>query len=65
VICIGSPGSGDLERGQRCLREAGIAPLHAEGGAPGLVFIVAADVAEEALRALHSGLLSTAAEAIA
>jgi aspartate kinase len=65
VICIGSPGSGDLERGQRCLRGAGIAPLHAEGGAPGLVFIVAADVAEEALRALHSGLLSTAAEAIA
>jgi aspartate kinase len=65
VICIGSPASGDLERGQRCLREAGIAPLHADGGAPGLVFIVAADVAEEALRALHDGLLSPAERVVA
>jgi aspartate kinase len=65
VICIGSPQSGDLERGQRCLREEGIAPLHAEDGAAGLVFIVAADAAEEALRALHGGLLSAAEEAVA
>ena len=65
VICIGSPQSGDLERGQRCLREAGIAPLHADGGAPGLVYIVAADVAEEALRALHDGLLSSAERVVA
>jgi aspartate kinase len=65
VICIGSPSSGDLDRGQRCLREKGIAPLHAGAAAAGLVFIVFADAAEEALRALHSGLLSTAAEAVA
>jgi aspartate kinase len=65
VICIGSPAAGDLERGQRCLREKGIAPLHAGSAAAGLVFIVFADAAEEALRALHSGLLSTAAEAVA
>ena len=65
VICIGSPAAGDLERGQRCLRENGIAPLHAGASAVGLVFIVFADAAEEALRALHSGLLSTAAEAVA
>jgi aspartate kinase len=60
VICIGSPQPDNLERGQRCLREAGIAPLHAEGADIGLVFFVAAGVAEEALRALHDGLLSPA-----
>jgi aspartokinase len=65
VICIGSPAAGDLERGQRCLRENGIAPLHAGAAAAGLVFIVFADAAEEALRALHSGLLPAAAEAVA
>jgi aspartate kinase len=65
VICIGSPAPGDLERGQRCLREAGISPLHAEGGVPGLVFIVAADAAEDALRALHGGLLSPAERVVA
>jgi aspartate kinase len=65
VICIGSPARGDLERGQRCLREGGISPLHAEDGAAGLVFIVAADAAEEALRALHGGLLSPTEEAVA
>ena len=43
----------------------GIAPLHAEDGTAGLVFIVAADVAEEALRVLHGGLLSPAEEAVA
>jgi aspartate kinase len=65
VICIGSPRSGDLERGQRCLREGGIAPLHAGGAAAGLVFIVAAEAAEDALRALHEGLLSPAERVVA
>jgi aspartate kinase len=65
VICIGSPARGDVDRGQRCLRESGIAPLHAEDGAAGLVFIVAADAAEEALRALHGGLLSSAEKVVA
>jgi aspartokinase len=65
VICIGSPRSGDLERGQRCLRERGIAPLHAGGAAAGLVFIVAAEAAEDALRALHEGLLSPAERVVA
>jgi aspartate kinase len=65
VICIGSPRSGDLARGQRCLREAGIPPLHAEGADAGLVFIVAAIAAEEALRALHDGLLSPAERVVA
>ena len=65
VICIGSPRSGDLERGQRCLREAGIVPLYAEGADAGLVFIVAAKAAEEALRALHAGLLSSAERVVA
>jgi aspartate kinase len=65
VICIGSPARGDVERGQRCLRESGIAPLHAEEGAAGLVFIVAADAAEDALRALHGGLLSSTEKVVA
>ena len=65
VICIGSPRSGDLERGQRCLRERGIAPLHAGGAAAGLVFIVAAEAAEDALRALHEGLRSPAERVVA
>ncbi len=65
VICIGSPGPRDLERGQKCLGDNGIAPLHSGGAAVGLVFIVTADVAEEALRALHEGLLRPAEEAVA
>jgi aspartate kinase len=65
VICIGSPGPGDLEQGQRCLRESGIAPLHAGSAAAGLVFIVPASVGEDALRALHEGLLSSAGRVVA
>ncbi len=65
VICIGSPGPSDLERGQRCLRESGIAPLHAGGAAAGLVFIVPASAGEDALRALHEGLLSSAGRVVA
>ena len=58
VIGIGSPDDADLARGLESLRDAGISPLHAEAAATGLVFIVAAEAAEEALRALHAGLLS-------
>ena len=65
MICIGSPGPGDLERGQRCLRESGIAPLHAGGAAVGLVFIVPASAGEDALRALHEGLLSSSGRVVA
>jgi aspartate kinase len=65
VICIGSPVDGDLARGLAWLREAGISPLHAGTATAGLVFVVVADVAEKALRALHAGLLAPAGEAVA
>jgi aspartate kinase len=58
VVGIGSPDDRDLARGLEYLREAGISPLHAEAAAAGLVFIVRAEEAEQALRALHTGLLS-------
>jgi aspartate kinase len=58
VVGIGSPDDRDLARGLECLRDAGISPLHAEAAAAGLVFIVRAEEAEQALRALHAGLLS-------
>ena len=57
VVCIGSPDDEDLARGRRCLREAGIAVQHFGNAAAGLVFVVAADVGLEALRALHEGLI--------
>jgi aspartate kinase len=57
VVCIGSPEEDDLKRGRRLLREAGI-PVHHFGiAAAGLVFVVAADVGLDALRALHAGLI--------
>jgi hypothetical protein len=65
VVCIGVPTEGDLESGLRCLREAGISTLHAGPASAGLVFVVGAEAAEEALRALHAGLLSPAGEAVA
>jgi aspartate kinase len=65
VVCIGVPTDGDLARGLRCLREAGISTLHAGPAIAGLVFVVGAESAEEALRALHAGLLSPAGEAVA
>jgi aspartate kinase len=65
VVCIGVPDEGDLARGLRCLREAGISTLHAGPAIAGLVFVVGAESAEEALRALHAGLLSPAGEAVA
>ncbi len=65
VVCIGSPGDGDFSRGMRCLREAGISPLHAGTATAGLVYVVSAEVGDEALRVLHAGLLATAGEAVA
>ena len=65
VVCIGSPDEADFARGLRCLREAGISPLHAGTATAGLVFVVSAEVADEALRVLHAGLLATAGEAVA
>jgi aspartate kinase len=59
VVCIGKPGDGDLARGTRCLKEAGIAPLHAGVCSAGLVFFVSDGVGENALRILHAGLIST------
>ena len=57
VVCIGSPDDEDLMRGRRCLREAGIPVQHFGIAAAGLVFVVAADVGLDALRALHAGLI--------
>jgi aspartate kinase len=59
VVCIGSPEDGDLARGMRCLKEAGIPPLHAGVSSAGLVFFVSNEAGEEALRVLHAGLIST------
>ena len=57
VVCIGSPDDEDLGRGRRLLREAGIPVQHFGIAAAGLVFVVAADVGLDALRALHAGLI--------
>ena len=62
VVCIGSPDEEDLERGRRCLREAGIPVQHFGIAAAGLVFLVSADVGLEALRALHAGLIPPAGD---
>ena len=58
VVCIGMPEDGDLAQGTRCLREAGIPLLHAGVAGAGLVFFVAAERGEQALRALHAALIS-------
>ncbi len=58
VVCIGEPENGDLKRGKRCLRKAKIPFLHAGEASAGLVFYAAADVAEDALRVLHAGLVT-------
>ena len=57
VVCIGSPDEDDLKRGRRCLRKAGIPVQHFGIAAAGLVFVVAAEVGLDALRALHAGLI--------
>ena len=60
VVCIGSPDDEDLTRGRRCLREAGIVPLHFGIAAAGLVFLIPAREGVDALRALHAGLIRRA-----
>lgn len=62
VVCIGTPEDGDLKRGKLALRRARIPYLHAGVASAGLVFYVGADVAEEALRALHAGVISPSRE---
>ncbi len=57
VVCIGSPTKADLSRGLKFLREAGITLLHSGISAPGLVFVVSEEAAEEALRVLHGALV--------
>jgi aspartate kinase len=58
VVCIGSPDERDLRRGQEMMHRAGINPIHAGIAAAGLVFVVFAEKAEEALRVLHEGLVT-------
>ena len=65
VVCIGSPDERDLRRGGEKLRRAGINPVHAGIAAAGLVFVVFAEKAEEALRVLHEGLVSRDEESFA
>jgi aspartate kinase len=60
VVCIGSPGKADATRGRRLLRKRGIALLHSGVTSAGLNFVVGAHAAEEALRALHDGLVTPA-----
>jgi aspartate kinase len=62
VVCIGSPDDDDLKRGRRCLTQAAIPVQHFGIAAAGLVFVVAADVGLEALRALHAGLIPPAGD---
>jgi aspartate kinase len=62
VVCIGIPEDGDLARGMRCLKEAGLPPLHAGVSSAGLVFFVSNEAGEEALRVLHAGLISAVEE---
>jgi len=57
VVCVGSPDEDALARGKRCLREVGIPVQHFGIASAGLVFVVAADVGLDALRALHAGLI--------
>jgi aspartate kinase len=59
VVCVGTPTDGDVLNGLRCLHEAGVRPLFAGHTSTGLLFAVAAGSAENALRTLHAGLIST------
>lgn len=60
VVGIGSPGREDLARGLKCLRNAGISAFHSGIAPAGVVYVVAAEDGERALKALHGALLSGA-----
>lgn len=62
VVCIGAPQKADISAGHRKLRKAGISPLHYGVASPGLVFVVAEEDAEEALRVLHGALVRESVE---
>ncbi|HSL00011.1 MAG TPA: aspartate kinase [Rubrobacteraceae bacterium] len=61
LVGIGTPNQRDLKRGLKSLRRADLSPLHAGIATAGLVFVVGADAAETALRALHEDLVTPAA----
>ena len=58
VVCIGSPDDEDLARGLKILRSAGIPAWHHGIASAGLVYVVAAEAGEAALRALHGSLIT-------
>jgi aspartate kinase len=62
VVCVGSPGKADAAQGKRLLRKRGITLRHSGVTSAGLVFVVGAPAAEEALRALHHGLVTPVRE---
>ena len=61
VVCIGAPDAADLTRGLKVLRDAKIAPLHSGLASAGLVYLVAPEAGEAALRVLHKSLVTAAA----
>ena len=63
VIGIGSPDEGDLARGRRSLREAGIEAVHSGIAPVGLVFVVFEEVADAALLVLHGSVIAAPAPA--
>lgn len=60
VVCIGAPHKRDLNRGLRALKKARIPAVHAGKAPAGLVFVVYAEAADEALRVLHAEFLARA-----
>lgn len=59
VVCIGSPDDEDLARGLKILRSAGIPAWHHGIASAGLVYVVAVEAGEAALRALHGSLIAS------
>jgi aspartate kinase len=57
VVCIGAPHKRDLNRGLRALKRGKIPTVHAGKAPAGLVFVVYAEAADEALRVLHAEFL--------
>lgn len=58
VVCIGSPDKEALASGLKRLRGVGISPLHHGIASAGLVYMVASEAGEEALRILHGSLVT-------